>query len=199
MKRHLTLFVLIIATHLGFTQTQKGIGLRVGSNISRLTNSDLDAKFNSYFGVFYHARISILYTLQPEIGYSNQGGKTKNSNTIHIEYITLNVTNKFYVKPESGFHVLIAAGADFDIDDRAFQNIFDGNDATFIDFIVAVGGGYEFDNGLNIEIRYKQGLIDVYSGSFHNFESDLYENKNQLNSVFQIGMSYKFNLTKTNN
>lgn len=198
-KHALNIFIFISSTQITFAQTQKGIGIRAGANISRLANSNLDAKINSYFGLFYHARISDLYALQPEVGYSNQGGKIKGSNNVYIEYITLNVANKFYLNPENGFHVLISAGADLDIDDRALRNTFDGNDVTFIDLHIALGIGYELKNGLNFEIRYKQGLIDVYSGSFHNFDSDLYENKIQLNSVFQIGMSYKLNLTKKNN
>ncbi|MBQ0740089.1 PorT family protein, partial [Aquimarina celericrescens] len=59
----------------------------------------------------------------------------------------------------------------------------------------AVGLGYEFKNGLTIEARYKQGTLDVFSGDFHDFSKEqlLYEEKNQFNEVFQLGLSYRFN------
>ena len=203
--KHLLLcFYFFSIINIVFSQSEKGIGLRGGVNISKLTNANLEAKVNGYFGIYYTVRLSELYALQPEFGYSNQGAKTRGSDNIYVEYFTFGITNKFFVIPENGFHILIAAGFDFDIDDSAIgwsnrNNSFDGNDATFIDLTMSLGLGYEFNNGLNIEARYKRGFIDVYSGSFHNFDSELFEYNNQFNSVFQIGMSYTFNLTKKNN
>ncbi|MGY0391043.1 outer membrane beta-barrel protein [Bizionia sp. KMM 8389] len=192
------LFLLLIS--LSFSQTEKGIGFRVGVNTSKLTNADINYKTNAYFSILYHVRFSDLYAIQPELGYSNQGGIDKNKQTIYLEYITLGVANKLYFVPNLGLYMLLAPGFDFDIDDTliglANRNDNDGNDATFIDFKISFGLGFELKNGLSFEARYKQGLIDVYSGSFHNFESEIYENENQFNAVFQIGIAYKFNLTK---
>lgn len=202
MKNLLTVITLICIINLSFSQTEKGIGIRAGANFSTLTNADLEYKTNMYLGLFYQVRFSELYTLQPELGYSNQGGKTQENNTIYIEYITLGATNKFFIAPDLGFFMSITPGFDFDIDDTFFgvansdDSLFDGNDATFIDFSLSFGFGFELKNGLSFEARYKQGLIDVYSEAFHNFESELYEAKNQFNAVFQIGVAYKFNLTK---
>ncbi|HAB28668.1 MAG TPA: hypothetical protein DCE27_13950 [Xanthomarina gelatinilytica] len=183
-----------------FSQSIKGIGFLGGANISKLTNANLDSKTNAYFGMLYQVRLSNIYALQPELGYSNQGGKTKDSDNLYVEYLTLGFTNKLFLSPETGFYMLVAPSFDFDIDDTFFgflnRNDEDGNDVTFIDFSLSFGLGIEFKNGLAIEARYKQGLIDVYSGSFHNFESELYESKNQFNSVFQIGLTYTFLLTK---
>lgn len=183
-----------------FSQSEKGLGFRGGANISTLTNANLDAKGNAYIGMFYQTRISDFYAIQPELGYSNQGGKMKDGQNIYVEYITISVTNKFFLVPDSGFYVLASPGLDFDIDDAliGFTNrtVNSGNGATFIDVNVSFGLGIEFRNGLAIEARYKHGFVDVYSGAFHSFDSELYQDKNQLNSVFQIGLAYKFNLTK---
>ena len=200
MKNILLFLCFIFVVSSSFSQSKKGMGFRAGANISKLSNANLDYKTNAYFGMFYQTRISDFYALQPELGYSNQGGKTKDEGSIYVEYITLAVTNKFFLSPEYGFHILVSPGIDLDIDDTLFGliNRIDnsGNQATFIDFSISFGFGMAFKNGLAIEARYKQGLVDVYSGSFHNFESQLYEDRNQFNSVFQIGLAYKFNLSK---
>ncbi|HLV37844.1 outer membrane beta-barrel protein [Xanthomarina sp.] len=200
MKNLLLSICFIFVASISFSQSKKGIGFRGGVNISKLTNANLEHKTNAYFGIFYQTRISDFYALQPELGYSNQGGKTKNEGLVYVEYITLGVTNKFFPSPDLGLYMLATPGFDFDIDDTpiglANRNGNSGNDATFIDFNFSFGFGMEFKNGLSIEARYKQGLVDVYSSSFHNFESQLYEDRNQFNSVFQIGLAYKFNLSK---
>ncbi|MEO8933739.1 MAG: porin family protein [Xanthomarina sp.] len=183
-----------------FSQSNKGMGFRGGTNISTLTNANLDFKVNAYIGMFYQSRISDYYAIQPELGYSNQGGKTKDNRHIYVEYLSINITNKFFMVPNTGLYALVSPGLDFDIDDTpiglANRTKNGGNGATFIDVNLSFGLGLEFKNGLAIEARYKHGFIDVYSGSFHNFDSELYQDKNQFNSVFQIGIAYKFNLTK---
>lgn len=202
MKNLILFFALVCVVNLSFSQSEKGIGFRAGANISTLTNSELEAKTNLYLGLFYQVRFSELYALQPELGYSNQGGKTNDNHTVYIEYITLGATNKFFLAPAQGLYLSITPGFDIDIDDTFFNisnsddDLFDGNDATFIDFSLSFGLGFELKNGLSFDARYKQGFIDVYSEAFHNFDSELYETKNQFNAVFQIGVAYKFNLTK---
>ena len=176
------------------------MGFRGGLNISTLTSAQLDHKTNAYLGFIYQSRISEFYAIQPELGYSNQGGRTKNKQNIHIEYITISVNNKFFLIPQSGFYALLSPGLDFDVDDTfiglANRTNNHGNRVTFIDINLSLGLGLEFKNGLAIEARYKQGFVDVYSGAFHNFENNLYQDKAQLNAVVQIGIAYKFNLTK---
>ncbi|GGG35530.1 outer membrane beta-barrel protein [Bizionia arctica] len=200
MKNLLLALCLFSIINVSFSQNEKGIGFRGGVNISKLSTADLEVKTNAYFGMFYQVRLSELYALQPEIGYSNQGGKTKDGDNIYVEYLTFGFTNKLFLAPDVGFYMLVTPGFDLDIDDTPFgfmnRNNDEGNDATFIDFSMSFGLGIQFKNGLAIEARYKQGLIDVYSGTFHNFDSELYENRSQFNSVFQIGLAYTFNLTK---
>ena len=110
----------------------------------------------------------------------------------------MGVVNKFYITKNDDFHILLAPSFDLDFDDTliGLLNRDEGNDVTFIDVSITGGIGYEFVNGLGIEIRYKQGLNDVFSGSFHDFDSEELETKTQLNSVFQLGISYKFNFSK---
>ncbi|GAA3593090.1 porin family protein [Flavivirga amylovorans] len=180
-----------------YSQTKKSFGIRGGINLSNLSNANLDQKTSGYFSVFGHFRFSDLYALQPEIGYSNQGGRARNISNIddiEIHYISISAINKFFVK-DSGFHFLIGPGFDFDVDDTVIgiSNRDEGNDVTFIDLTINLGIGLEFKNGLGFEARYKQGLIDVFSGTWHDFESEQYQDEIQFNGVFQLGLFYKFN------
>src|SRR5690606_23669931 len=117
MKNLLLPLCFICMSNISFSQSEKGLGFRGGANISKLTNANLDYKTNAYFGVFYQTRISDFYALQQELGYSNQGGETKDDSYIYVEYITLGVTNKFFFNLDYGFHILVSPGLDLDIDD----------------------------------------------------------------------------------
>lgn len=178
-----------------FSQSKTSFGLRSGINVSKLSHTNLESKTNFYLGALVHIKLSETYVLQPELGYSKQGGQTKFSDEkdVDIHYISLAFANKFFVK-NSGLHFIIAPGLDFDADDSlvSLVNRSEGNDVTFIDLTMGIGMGAEFKNGLGIEARYKQGLVDVFSGNWHRFESQQYEDETQLNGVFQIGILYKF-------
>lgn len=178
-----------------FSQSRTSFGLRSGLNVSKLSNTNLESKTSFYLGALVHIKLSEIYVLQPELGYSEQGGQTRfaNEEDVDIHYISVSFANKFFVK-NSGFHFIIVPGLDFDADDSLVNlvNRSKGNDVTFIDFTMGIGIGAEFKNGLGIEARYKQGLVDVFSGTWHRFESQQYEDETQLNGVFQVGILYKF-------
>ncbi|MDO5971750.1 porin family protein [Flavivirga aquimarina] len=197
MKKILFILIVFGTFTSSYSQTKKSFGIRGGINLSNLSNANLDRKTSGYFSVFGHFRFSDLYAFQPEIGYSNQGGRAKNTSItddIEIHYISISAINKFYVK-DSGFHFSIGPGFDFDVDDTVIgiSNREEGNDITFIDVTINVGIGLEFKNGLGFEARYKQGLVDVFSGNWHDFESELFQDEIQFNGVFQLGLFYKFN------
>ncbi|TYA73962.1 porin family protein [Seonamhaeicola marinus] len=182
-----------------FAQKKVSFGLKGGLNIASLTNSNLDSKLNGYAGVFLNVAFSDLYEMQPEILYSNQGGKLdiNNDQTVTIEYFSIGVANNFFVNRDGKLYLSIVPSIDLDVDDSFIGIVNDneweeGNDATFVDLALGIGLGYRVNNNLAIEARYKRGLIDVYSGSFHDFEVERYENETQFNSVFQIGISYRF-------
>lgn len=199
--RNLFLVVTIMSLFgISFSQTKKALGLRAGLNISTLTNANLETKSGVYLGVFGHFKFSDMYALQPEINYSNQGGKAIHAGDkdVDIDYISISVTNKLFVK-NSGFHFIIAPSFDFDTDDTpvGIANRNEGNDITFLDMAIGLGFGYEFKNGIGIEARYKRGFIDVFSGSWHDFDSEpLYNEENQFNNLYQIGLTYKFDFSK---
>lgn len=200
MKKFFIIITFIGVFGLSFSQTKSALGLRAGVNISKLTNANLDTKSDVYLGVFGQFKFSEMYALQPEINYSNQGGKAINSDDkdVDIHYISITVTNKLFVQ-NSGFHFIIAPSFDFDTDDTliGITNRNEGNDITFLDMAIGLGVGYEFKNGIGIEARYKRGFIDVFSGSWHDFDSNAqYNEENQFNNLYQIGLTYKFDFSK---
>src|SRR5690606_37173244 len=113
-------------------------------------------------------------------------GSNKN---LDINYISLGLGNKIFVGKNQGFHFIVGPGLDFNCDDNFFNliNSKGGNlKITPIDAVVFVGVGYEFDSGLTLELRYKQGLIDLDFKDIGEHGSNIEEN--QLNNVVQIGL-----------
>jgi hypothetical protein len=200
MKNLLLVITIFGVFGVSFSQSKSALGLRAGVNISNLTNANLETKSDVYLGVYGQFKFSEFYALQPEINYSNQGGKAKNvgDKDVDIHYISISVTNKLFVQ-NSGFHFIIAPSFDFDADDTliGIANRNEGNDITFLDMAIGLGFGFEFKNGIGIEARYKRGFIDVFSGSWHDFESNsLYYEENQFNNLYQVGLTYKFDFSK---
>ncbi|MBU2951271.1 PorT family protein [Tamlana agarivorans] len=196
MKKWLLTMLCFGMITLTYAQRKSTFGLRTGVNLSEVSKADLETKTGFYFSLMGHFKFTQFYALQPEIGYSLQGGQSESNSeaNLDIHYITLSLANKFFIKG-SGFHLVVAPGFDFDADDTliGLYNDVEGNNVSFIDLNIALGIGYEFKNGLGVEARYKQGAIDVFSGTFNSFESEKLSEETQLNSTIQLGVFYKFN------
>ncbi len=195
MKTLKLLLTIMIFSVAGTTLAQTRPGIKVGLNNSNISNTTLDTKSGIYIGAFVDIPISDYYTLQPELLYSNQGGKSNSDQygDVNINYISIGLPNKFYVSSNKGFHFILGLGLDINFENN-FVNLtnFNGDDEISpVDVSVFGGIGYEFDFGLILEARYKQGTVSVdFFG-----EDDLYEEAgSNLNGVFQIGAAYKFKL-----
>lgn len=171
-------------------------GIKLGLNNSNLSNTTLENKSDFYIGALINIPLTDYYTLQPEILYSRQGGISNSAEfgDININYIAITAANKFYVSPNKGFHFIIGIGLDFNVGSD-LNILFGSNDDDFsispVDLTFTGGIGYEFGFGLILEARYKQGAISTdFFGSRDLFEED----GSQLNSVFQVGLAYKFKI-----
>ena len=188
-----TLFFAVLASGLS-AQLRARPGIRAGSNQSTLTNLEVDYRSGFYVGVFAHLRFSPMYTMQPEIGYSAQGARSRSLglDDIKINYITLALANKLFVSKNAGLHFILGPGLDVNYDNNPIRwvNTEFGTEGrlTGIDLTVFGGIGYEFPFGLILEARFKQGLLDVdlWSNDFDN------DGQAVINQVFQIGTAYKF-------
>lgn len=197
MKKLLFTGLFFIITASLAAQSKSQLGIRLGLNNARVLNSGLDTKSGLYTGLFLAVRFTDNYTMQPEIIYSNQGGNAsyRNGEDININYVSIALANKFFVTKNQGFHFIIGPSLDINFDDNFINLINDNGDnleITPIDLALFGGIGYEFDFGLGLELRYKQGLIDLDFNDSEEYGG--HSEENQLNRVIQIGLSYKFNM-----
>ncbi|MFH6602754.1 porin family protein [Maribacter algicola] len=188
-------FLILALSFLSFVQAQVRPGVKLGLNSSNVSNTRLDSKSGLYIGAFVKIPVSDYYALQPELLYSSQGGKSNSDEygDLNINYFSIGIPNKFYVSPKNGFHFILGLGLDVNLKNN-FVGLtnFDFDDEISPVDVVALGGiGFEFDFGLTLEARYKQGTISIdFLG-----ENNLYEEPgSNLNGVFQFGASYKFKL-----
>jgi hypothetical protein len=210
MKKIITIVFLIL---FGITQAQVTFrpGINAGLNISKIQNTNLGSRPGFYIGAFGALKLSRFYTLQPEISYSNQGGKgtvmgqdivydntTGYENTLYKEgnaelslhYISSATINKFsfnkklYVLVGPFVDILVGDKVKVDLDNNFNTYVGKGED---IDFGIIGGLGFNFNKGFSLESRIKIGTLDVYEDHKDNMDVN-------TNLVFQIGGTYTFNL-----
>ncbi|MEX0997081.1 MAG: outer membrane beta-barrel protein [Flavobacteriaceae bacterium] len=173
-------------------------GLRGGVNMSKITQTESSFKADFYVGVYGALKLGSLYTLQPEIIYSNQGGKdieiqeynfetnqtTVSFETITISYVSVGIINKFNFNDHVNFHL----GPLFDI--QTGRNIYSNSE---VDIAFIAGLGYNVTNNLAIEGRIKKGLVDVLDSDYTSSNSPFVGSYN-TNFLFQLGLSYTFDI-----
>lgn len=197
--RKITLIAFVLFVGLTTVQSQVTVspGIRGGLNISNLTNFDSDPKSDFYAGGFVAIKFNKYFTLQPELTYTRQGAEVREfeidgpgSRTVNydLNYISLGAVAKFHFGG-GGFHILGGPTLDIKTDDNFPSYDYNpiGTDLAFVG-----GVGYSLPNGLSFEARFKQGLIDIYG--YEGIDEDYYYDDIILNTVFQIGISYNFNV-----
>lgn len=193
MKKCLAIFVFIFAgTLVSNAQFEFKPGVRGGVNIAKVTNFEVDSKTDFFVGGQFELKFVDLYSLQPELTYSRQGFKASNDN-YSIDYLSIGITNKFTFG--GGFNVLVGPTIDIKVGDN-LPNIY-SNELIGFDFALMGGIGYTFKNGVAVDARFKQGLVDIFGDNYNEYND---ENGNgnidevKLNQLFQIGVSYSFDL-----
>lgn len=199
MKKIILSLALIIAGTTAFSQVTFKPGARTGANFANVSNLKTDKKTDFYFGALVEMQFTEIYGLQPEVTYSRQGAKfdISGADDLELQYVGISVINKFSPIKDLGIHFLVGPGVDVKVGDNVNSNYLD---TAPIDITFIGGIGYDFPMGLSIEARYKQGIID-YDDGFSEFgdtgNDDYYDqDENNLNGVFQIGVSYKFDFSK---
>lgn len=179
-------------------------GIRAGVNFSKITETNLDTKTDFYASAFAGIQFTKIYTLQPEIGISNQGAKGDISYTIDyydpmtgeylpqtveehvnakLQYLTFTTLNKFTIK--DSFVIMVGPTLDFELKNNERTE-------SDVDLGITAGLGYKTPFGLTIEARVKKGIADVLQYDYDQ-ENYFFEDYN-TNLVFQIGLSYAFDL-----
>lgn len=173
--------------HVSFAQ-HGHFGIKGGLNLSTLRGeSDVYSnKTGFHVGMFYHIHISQHLAIQPELLYSLQGAKVKNTilkNNLKLSYINLPILAQYMF--DNGFRletgpqpgVLVSAkqhynGTDIDIKDNLKT----------LDLSWAFGVGYITSKKWGIDARYNLGITKVPETGGGNYK----------NGVFQIGLFYQF-------
>lgn len=197
MKKTLLSLVAFAAISTGaYAQTPDvHFGFKGGYNLSTFGGDVDDAKSLSGFhlGGFVEIPVSAKFAIQPEVLYSAQGAKFKESfmgftleSKTKLDYINIPILAKYYVTdafsveagPQIGFNV--KAENDYD---GSTTDIKDG--VKSIDFALALGVAYRLNSGLFFSGRYNFGMSNVDDAS----GSDDYKVKN---NVLQISVGYRF-------
>jgi len=159
-------------------------GVKLGMNVSSVSENgpnSLDSKNGFVFGVTSEFSLTEKISLQPELLFSQHGARSKDDFTLDLNYFTMPIMVKYYVV--DGFS--IEAGPQFSF--LVKDEILDGaqvTDATAesFDLMASLGLGYQFKNSLFFQTRYNLGLIDT----------NISENFNVKNGVFQMTLGYQF-------
>ena len=211
MKKASLIFTLLLA--FGMTTAsvaQFSIGPRIAANLANVDGEsdgesvDADSRFGFAFGAAVEIGISEMFSIQPEVLYSQHGFKF--SETLLDETIDFNFNHNYLQIPilakvkfggdPVGFHVAVGPHIGFGIGDVKSEATFMGEteedtssweDAGFktLDFGITGGAGVSFAAGpgsLGIDVRYQFGLanfLDEPEGD------DFIKNRN-----LQIGLSY---------
>jgi hypothetical protein len=188
MKKCFFIIALITVAFTSSVNAQFSIkpGVRGGLNFTNITNSNLDSKTDFYVGGLLALKFAERYTLQPELIYSRQGAQDYG-----LDFLSLGIINKF--KIVDGFHAVVGPTLDFKVGDDLSYN----DDLIGFDFGITGGLGYSLPNGLTFEARFKQGFIDIFGGDYsEDADGNLDIDQIYLNQLFQLGVSYTFDLKK---
>ncbi|MEC3906107.1 outer membrane beta-barrel protein [Tamlana sp. 2201CG12-4] len=172
-------------------------GLKGGLNLANLTNTN-NIGINSKGITSFHIggtvsfKFAKFYTLQPEILYSKQGSEISSSisnSKIELNYLSIPINNKFYVGG-NGLNFQIAPVIDILL---SHKNV---DSPESFDIALAGAIGYDIANGVNISIRYKQGLADVFGRNVNTGNGTQTTNVSDLvlNKVVQLSVGYQFDL-----
>ncbi len=180
------------------TDKALSFGVKGGVNFATVTGNDdfdsPDSRTSFHVGVVAEMPVSEMFSIQAEALYSGQGfqldfdGPDGDKAEFQLDYINVPVLAKIYVTKglslEVGPQFSFLVNEEFDINPFSNDGDIDLEDtpleAEEFDFGVAGGLTFQTEMGFFATGRYTYGLTEIYK------DSDL------RNSVFQIGVGYKF-------
>ncbi len=180
----------------------QSFGVKGGANISTISKErswdDTNAKLGYYVGLYMHAPVNSILSIQPEVLYNNLGVKYDNSKRYHtlgLDYISAPIMfqfepiPKFYVEAGPQFSFLIGNSDRDKTDDvvtiKKYRNNSNYNS---FDLSGAVGLGFRFNN-ITLGARYLVGFTDIKRSGSTTWSND---NKQLRNNALQIGLQYGF-------
>jgi len=164
-------------------------GIKGGVNFATLNGAapvSPDSRTNFNAGVFVELPVAQIFSVQVEALYSGQGAELYSDNVkskLALDYINVPVLAKFYIVKglsiEAGPQFSFLLNDEVTVEGNTSPSPYRGNLKTF-EFGVSGGLTFQTSSGVFAQARYNQGITDVIDGL------------NAQNSVFQLGIGYKF-------
>lgn len=168
-------------------------GIKGGLNLANLDikpGGEMDYKVGMHIGGLAHIHLSDHFALQPELMYSNQGGKSEAGNVEYkskLHYINVPVLLQFMTgsgfRLQTGPQVGLLVSAKSKVNETETE--VDDNYNT-PDFSWSFGASYVTMKGFGIDARYNHGISNI---------SDIPGSKYR-NRVFQVGVFYQFRVSE---
>lgn len=180
----------------------QSFGVKGGANISTISKErswdDTNAKLGYYVGVYMHAPVNAIFSIQPEVLYNSVGVKYDNdrvSHTLGLDYISAPIMFQFepipnlFVEAGPQFSFLIGNSDRNKTDDvvtiKKYRNNSNYNN---FDMAGAIGVGFRVNN-ITIGARYVAGFTDIKKSGSTSWSND---DKQLRNNALQIGLQYGF-------
>lgn len=196
----LSVCAFLFAGAVTYAQNPKGMspsfGIKGGVNFATVSGDDFDnpdSRTSFHVGVLAEFPMADIFSIQVEALYSGQGFKTDIPGGVfggdekveyQLDYINVPVLAKVYVfeglSLEVGPQFSFKVNEEYDANADANEGDLETNDAEDFEFGLAAGLTFQTQMGLFATGRYNMGLTDIF------------ENSDAKNSVFQIGVGYKF-------
>ena len=172
MKSTIAVLLIAVLFSAAPATAQVAFGLKGGLNLTTLNVEDPELTYNSRAG--YHAGIFLRgkfdkIAVQPELLLFTQSGEVQGPLYTAKEsftYLSIPLMLKFY--PFAGLNIQAGPQFGFLLDGERDYETFIGNLSQDItdyykesDVAVSVGGGYDFDFGLSLDLRYNIGVKDI--------------------------------------
>jgi hypothetical protein len=145
-------------------------GIKGGYNLAAVSfdgDGETEQRHGFHIGVYGESFISEIFSIQPELMYSQQGYKITNSSgtfTQKLDYINLPLMLKAYPSKnlflEAGPQIGLAV-----LHKEEYDGLFSGSqeyDPNNFDWGMNFGGGFKTDSGISLGVRYHLGLGDLY-------------------------------------
>jgi hypothetical protein len=173
MKSTITIVTVALLFVFQAATAQVGFGIKGGLNLTTLNVEDPELSYESRTG--YHAGIFLRSKfdkvgIQPELLLFTQSGDLESSvfgsAQERFTYLSIPVMLKFY--PIAGLNIQVGPQFGFLIDGEREYDSFWGSGSKDItdhykksDVSVSVGGGYDTNFGLSLDVRYNIGVKDI--------------------------------------
>jgi hypothetical protein len=203
MKK-ITLFIALqMIAFIGFSQEKVRIGLHGGLNVSSLAYkiSGVSLGFGSQAGFFGGVDVTLPaapdFVIQPELSFSQMGGKINLSNTttnpiiskvvFTLNYLSLPVLFKYKI-PNSGLGIY--AGPQYSYLVKGYESVIahvavSAKDViNSSDFSGIIGAEYYLPKGFGISARYQAGFINI--------GKDVSSGESVKNNGFTFTLGYRY-------